>query len=322
MTSTTITRREASERRLPAGTPRAPQASRRRRAGRGREAGTAWLFLLPTLVVIALFTVIPTLAAFAFSFTDIGLRDMRDPLSVDFVGAANFSDILTDGDFLRAALNTALFVIIGVPITIGLGLLLAILLNSGIRRMRPVFRAAIYLPVIANIVAASVIWKYALSYDGPVNEALAQLGLVGPNWLGDPSWGFTSVIMLTVWRNVGTAMVLFLAGLQAVPEEVYEAAAIDGAGPVRRIFHMTLPLLRPTTLLVSVLITVMYMNIFEEPYLLTGGGPLGATRSISLWIYQQFGFGNISVSMAASFVLIVMVAVVSIVQFRMLRPKH
>lgn len=211
---------------------------------------------------------------------------------------------------------------IGVPLTIGIGLALAILLGSGIRRLRPVFRAAIYLPVIANIVAASVIWKYALTYEGPVNEALAAIGIAGPNWLGDPAWGVTSVILLTVWRNVGTAMVLFLAGLQAVPEEVYEAAAIDGAGPWRRIVHMTLPLLRPTTLLVTVLITVMYMNIFEEPYLLTGGGPLDSTRSISLWVYQQFGYGNIAASMAGSFVLILLVAVVSVVQFRMLRPKH
>lgn len=320
MSSTTATRREAASRRLPTGTPPAP--TRRSHIGRGREAATAWVFLAPTLIVIGLFTVIPGLAALAFGFTDIGLRDMRDPLSVEFVGTDNFAALFANGDFTRSILNTALFVVIGVPVTIVIGFVIAVILNSGIRRMRPVYRAAIYLPVIANIVAAAVIWKYALSYQGPFNEALAAIGITGPNWLGDQQWAVTSVIILTVWRNIGTAMVLFLAGLQAVPEEVYEAAAIDGAGPIRRVWTMTLPLMRPTTLLVSVLITVMYMNIFEEPYLLTGGGPLGSTRSISLWIYEQFGFGNISASMAGSFVLIVLVGIVSIVQFRMLRPKH
>ncbi|MFZ8756329.1 carbohydrate ABC transporter permease [Microbacterium sp. HMH0099] len=302
--------------------PGPPVTRRSRRLGAAKESLTAWAFLTPTLVVVALFTVIPVIAALAFSFTDVGLRDLRDPLGVDVVGFDNFAAVLAAPDFQRSVLNTALFVVIGVPATMACGLALAILLNTGIRRLRPVFRAAIYLPVIANIVAASIIWKYALSLDGPINEALSSIGLAGPNWLGDPAWGVTSVMLLTVWRNVGTAMVLFLAGLQAIPEEVYEAAAIDGAGAWRRIVHMTLPLLRPTTLLVSVLITVMYMNIFEEPYLLTGGGPLGSTRSISLWVYQQFGFGNIAASMAGSFVLILLVAVVSVVQFRILRPKH
>ncbi|MDR6198910.1 multiple sugar transport system permease protein [Microbacterium sp. SORGH_AS428] len=318
MTSSTLTRGETRASRVPAGGAR-PSG---RRGARPRQGLVAWIFLLPTLIVVGLFTVVPGLFALAFSFTDIGLRDIRDPLQVEVVGTENFTALLTNPDFLRSIGNTVLFVVIGVPLTIGIGLALAILLGSGIRRLRPVFRAAIYLPVIANIVAASVIWKYALTYEGPVNEALAAIGIAGPNWLGDPAWGVTSVILLTVWRNVGTAMVLFLAGLQAVPEEVYEAAAIDGAGPWRRIVHMTLPLLRPTTLLVTVLITVMYMNIFEEPYLLTGGGPLDSTRSISLWVYQQFGYGNIAASMAGSFVLILLVAAVSVVQFRMLRPKH
>lgn len=317
-----LTRGEVPARRLSTARPDAPRPAVKRRHLSRHEGRTAWLFLLPTIVVIVLFTVIPAIAAFAFSFTDLGLADMRDPFSVEFVGFDTFASVLSNADFQRSILNTAIFVVIGVPATIVMGFTIAVLLNSGIRRLRPVYRAAVYIPVIANIVAASIIWKYALSYNGPVNEALAGLGIEGPNWLGDPAWGVTSVILLTVWRNVGTAMVLFLAGLQAVPEEVYEAASLDGAGPISRTWHMTLPLLRPTTLLVSVLVTVMYMNIFEEPYLLTGGGPLGATRSMSLWVYEQFGFGNVSASMAASFILLLMVAVVSVVQFRMLRPKH
>ncbi|WP_159499912.1 carbohydrate ABC transporter permease [Microbacterium sp. 18062] len=311
-----ITRGKASTGRPPTGSPPRPGSGRR------HQTATAWLFLVPTLVIVGLFTVIPTFAAFLFSFTDLGLSDMRDPLAVEVVGFETFARVLGNSDFQRAALNTVIFVAIGVPVTIGVGLVIALVLNAGVRRLRPAFRAIIYIPVIANIVAVSVIWKYALSYGGPIDEALAAIGIEGPNWLGDPAWAVTSVLLLTVWRNVGTAMVLFLAGLQTVPEEIYEAAALDGAGPFQRIFHMTLPLLRPTTLLVSVLITVMYMNIFEEPYLLTGGGPLGSTRSLSLWVYQQFGFGNVAASMAGSFVLIVLVLTVSVIQFRMLRPKH
>lgn len=310
----TLSRGKAASRRLP------PAAGRRR--GFAREAGAAWLFLTPTLIVMALFTVVPTVIALTFSFTDIGLRDLRDPLAVDFAGLDTFVAVLGNADFQRAALNTLVFVAVGVPVTIALGLLLATALNNGIRRLRPVYRTAVYVPVVANIVAAAVIWKYALGYNGPINEALTSIGIPAPNWLGDPGWAVTAVIMLTVWRNVGTAMVLFLAGLQAIPADVMEAASLDGAGRGSRFWHVVLPLLRPTTLLVSVLITVMYMNIFEEPYLLTDGGPLGSTRSLSLWIYEQFGFGNVAASMAGSFVLLVLVAIVSVVQFRLLRPKH
>lgn len=307
-----LSRREAPGRRLPPGV----------RLRIGHEAATAWIFLTPTLILMALFTVIPAVIALTLSFTDIGLRDLRDPFSVDFAGLDSFAAVLANTDFQRALLNTLLFVLVGVPLTIVIGLVLAVALNTGIRRLRPVYRTAIYVPVVANIVAASVIWKYALGYQGPINEALTHIGIPAPNWLGDPQWAVTAVIMLTLWRNIGTAMVLFLAGLQAVPEDVMEAAALDGAGSWGRFWHVTLPLLRPTTLMVSVLITVMYMNIFEEPYLLTGGGPLGSTRSLSLWIYEQFGYGKIAASMAGSFVLLALVALVSITQFRLLRPKH
>jgi multiple sugar transport system permease protein len=129
------------------------------------------------------------------------------------------------------------------------------------------------------------------------------------------------VILLGVWRNFGIAMVLFLAGLQAVPRDVYEAAALDGAGRWRRLRHITLPLLLPTTLMVSVLLTVFYLQVFDEPYLLTGGGPLGSTESVALYTYRQFGAGEFGMSSAASFVTLAMVTVVSVVQFRLLRSR-
>jgi multiple sugar transport system permease protein len=290
--------------------------------GTRAEALTGWLFLAPFLVVFLVFTAIPTLLAIGASLTDMAARDVRNPLSVNVTGVSAYAKVLGNDAFQSAFLNTIMFVVLCVPLSMALGFALALMLNTGIRRLRAFFRAAVYVPVITNIVAAAVIWQYAFSISGPVNSTLGGLGLSQPNWLGQPGWAVTTVVMMGVWRNVGTCMVLFLAGLQAVPEEVYEAAATDGASAVRRLWSITLPLLRPTTLLVTVLMTVSFLNIFEEPFLLTKGGPLGATRSVALWVYEQFGYGNIAASMAGSVVLLVLVGLVAVIQFRLLRPKH
>ncbi len=316
--STTATRAltiaEAPARRL--------RGSRRSHEGTRAEAAAAWVFLTPFLVLFALFTAIPTVLAVGASMTDMTARDIRDPLGVNFTGLDAFTRILGNPAFQSALLNTIMFVALCVPLSMGLGFALALMLNRGIRRLRTFFRAAAYVPVITNIVAAAVIWQYAFSISGPMNNALGGLGLPQPNWLGEPGWAITTVVMMGVWRTTGTCMILFLAGLQAVPEEIYEAASTDGAGRWRMLWSITLPLLRPTTLLVTVLQTVSFLNIFEEPYLLTRGGPLGSTKSMALWVYEQFGFGNISASMAGSVLLLLLVGIVAIIQFRMLRPKH
>lgn len=316
--STTATRALTT----PGASSRRPRGARKAHEGTRAEAITAWVFLIPFLVIFAVFTAIPGILAIGASLTDMKARDIRDPLAVNFVGFDAFADVLANPSFQSSFLNTVLFVVLCVPLSMALGFALALMLNNGIRRLKPLFRAAAYVPVITNIVAAAVIWQYAFSITGPVNTTLADIGLPAPNWLGEPGWAVTTVVMMGVWRTAGTCMVLFLAGLQAVPEEVYEAAATDGAGAWRRLWSITLPLLRPTTLLVSVLMTVSFLNIFEEPYLLTRGGPLGSTRSIAVWVYEQFGFGNVAASMAGSVLLLVLVGIVAIVQFRMLRPKH
>jgi multiple sugar transport system permease protein len=292
------------------------------REGSKAETTTAWLFLSPFLALFLLFTGIPAILAIGASLTDMTARDIRDPLGVNFTGFDGFVKVITNPGFQSAFFNTIMFVVLCVPISMALGLALALMLNNGIRRLKTFFRAAVYVPVITNIVAAAVIWQYAFSITGPVNSSLGDLGLPEPNWLGEPGWAITTVVLMGVWRTTGTCMILFLAGLQAVPEEIYEAAATDGAGTWRRLWSITLPLLRPTTLLITVLMTVSFLNIFEEPYLLTKGGPLGSTKSIAVWVYEQFGFGNVSASMAGSVLLLLLVGIVAIVQFRMLRPKH
>lgn len=301
---------------------RRPRGMRKVHEGSRAEATTAWLFLAPFLAIFLLFTGIPAVLAIGASLTDMTARDIRDPFNVNFTGFEGFAAIIGNPGFQSAFLNTVMFVVLCVPLSMALGFALALMLNNGIRRLRNLFRAAAYIPVITNIVAAAVIWQYAFSIAGPVNNVLGGLGLPAPNWLGEPGWAVTTVVAMGVWRTTGTCMILFLAGLQAVPEEIYEAAATDGAGAWRRLWSITLPLLRPTTLLVTVLQTVSFLNIFEEPYLLTKGGPLGSTKSIAVWVYEQFGFGNISASMAGSVLLLVLVGIVAFVQFRILRPKH
>jgi multiple sugar transport system permease protein len=277
--------------------------------------------MIPFGVVFLLFTALPIVVSLGTSLTDMRSTDLRNPFAVDFVGLQNYLTILGNAGFLRAGLNTLIFVVVGVPVTMAIGFALALALDAGIRRFRTVFRGLFYAPVVTNVVSVALIWQYAFNQNGTINKVLANLGFAGPNWLGDVNFAMPVVILLGVWRNFGTAMLLFLAGLQAVPEDVQEAAAIDGAGRFRRLWSITLPLLMPTTLLVSVLLSVFYLQVFDEPYLLTKGGPLGSTESIALYTYDQFGFGNFGVSSAASYLLLILVAVFSIVQFRALRPR-
>ncbi|MFC8519292.1 carbohydrate ABC transporter permease [Streptomyces sp. NPDC057257] len=288
---------------------------------RARRTAVGWLFLAPFAVVFLLYTAVPTVAALGFSLTDLRGSDLRHPLAVDFTGLENYVRLFQDDAFVRDILNTALFVAVGVPLTMGIGFALALALNSGVRRLRGAFRTVFFAPVVTNVVAVALIWQYAFHADGTLNRVLSAVGLAGPNWLDDPHLAMPVVIALGVWRNFGTAMVLFLAGLQAIPRDVYEAAALDGAGRWRQLRHITLPLLLPTTLMVSVLLTVFYLQVFDEPYLLTNGGPLGSTESVALYTYHQFGVGELGVSSAASFVMLVLVALVSVVQFRLLRPR-
>lgn len=289
--------------------------------GRRRQTAIGWAFLAPFGIVFLLFTAVPIVASLATSLTDMRSTDLRTPLGVDFVGLRNYLTLLADDRFAKSVVNTVVFVAAGVPLTMLVGFALALALDSGIRHFRTAFRGLYYAPVVTNVVSVALIWQYAFNQNGTVNKVLAGVGLAGPNWLGDVHLAMPVVILLGVWRNFGTAMLLFLAGLQAVPDDVAEAAAIDGAGPLRRLRSITLPLLMPTTLLVSVLLSVFYLQVFDEPYLLTNGGPLGSTESIALYTYDQFGFGNFGVSSAASYVLLVFVVLVSAVQFRLLRPR-
>jgi multiple sugar transport system permease protein len=299
----------------------APVAARRRATPlRRSQARTAWLLALPFLLLFATFTVGPVLASLFMSFTDMRSTDLRSPLAIDLAGFSNYVDLFGDPLFRKVAVNTAIFVLIGVPLTMALALAAAVGLN-GITRVRSFFRLGYYLPVVTSIVAVAVVWRFLLQPDtGPINQVLGLIGIDGPNWLGSTTLALPTLIVMTTWRNLGYLMVIFLAGLQTVPREMLEAAEVDGASRWQRFRYVTVPVMRPTLLFGAVITSIGYLQFFEEPFVMTNGGPLDATRSTAMYVYDQFGFGNYGVATAASYVLFVAIAALTFVLFRALRP--
>jgi multiple sugar transport system permease protein len=284
---------------------------------------TGWAFALPFMLVFAIFLLGPVIASLLLSLTSFGLRDLRNPLGASFTGLSNYAALLADGRFWSSLFNTAYFVVVGVPLTVVLGLGAALALDRGIDKFRTLFRVGYYLPVVTSIVAIAVVWRFVLNPDvGLVNMTLAQLGIQGPDWLGNPALAMPSIIAMASWRNLGFAMIIFLAGLQAIPRVLYEAAAIDGASRWQAFRNVTLPLLRPTMLFIVVITTIGYLQLFEEPFVMTGGGPLDRTLSISMYMYQQgFAFFHQGYAAAIAWVLFLIVAGVAFIQFRVLRSE-
>ena len=208
------------------------------------------------------------------------------------------------------------------PLTIGLGLLAALALNQGVVRLRKVFRVGFFLPFVTSIVAIAVVWRLILGTDaGLVNAILESFGIDGPGWLTDQRYALWSIIMMTTWRGLGLQMIIFLAGLQAIPASLYEAAAIDGAGRWQRFRYVTMPMLRPTLLFSAVIASIGLMQFFEEPFVMTQGGPLDSTLSVYMHAYNQFSFGNYSYTAAISYIIFLATALLALIQFRVLRPK-
>jgi multiple sugar transport system permease protein len=304
----------------PTGSPRRPRF-RGADPTRRRQAVAAWILALPFMALFLVFTAGPVLASLGMSFTDMRSTDMRSPLAVEFVGLDNYVQLLGDPLFLKVAVNTGLYVVLGVPLTMALALAAAVGLNS-IRRLRGLFRVAFYLPVVTSIVAVSVVWKFLYRDDGGLfNVMLGWVGIQGPAWLDSTTLALPSLIVMAAWRNLGTLMVIFLAGLQTIPAELNEAAEVDGAGRWNRFRHITLPMLRPTMLFGAVITGIGYLQFFEEAFVMTQGGPLDATRSVTYFTYDQFGFGNYAYAAAASYLLFIAVVVLTMGQFRLLRSK-
>jgi multiple sugar transport system permease protein len=289
-----------------------------------RRNATGWAFSLPFVFIFVVFMAVPILAAFVMSFTEFRVAQLRDWFSAEFIGLDNYKEAFGDDRFLKAARNTAIFVFIGVPLTLAIGLLAAVGLNQALGKLRSLFRVGYYLPVITSIVAIAVIWRYLLQPEsGLVNAVLNLVGIDGPDWLAEPPTALGSIVALGVWRNFGFDMVVFLAALQGIDPTLYEAAKVDGATGGQMFRRITLPMLRPTILFLAIITSSGYLQLFEEPFVLTGGGPLDSTLSVSLYVYEQgFRFINFGYASAIAYVLFLAIVILAVIQFRFLRTEY
>ncbi|MBT2117718.1 sugar ABC transporter permease [Dyella sp. LX-66] len=283
----------------------------------------AWLFLAPALLVLGLFFLLPVIAALVLSLTDYDLYALADIRNLRFVALGNYWELLHRPLFWSALGHTLYFVVVGVPLSIGASLGAALLLNSPLARCKPLFRTALFAPVVTTVVAVAVIWRYLFNTKyGLANYALDGLGIHPVDWLGDPRWAMPTIILFAVWKNFGYNMIIFLAALQAIPADLYEAARIDGASPVRQFRHITLPMLGPTLLMVSILTVSGYFQLFAEPFVMTEGGPLQSTTSVLYLMYEEgFKWWNLGSASAVAFLLFLIMFAVTAVMLRVSRRR-
>ncbi|MFZ5637183.1 MAG: carbohydrate ABC transporter permease [Pseudomonadota bacterium] len=283
----------------------------------------AWTFVGPALIVLGVFFGLPVLAALLLSLSDFDLYALADWKNLRFVGLDNYLDLLRTPLFWKSLGNTFYFVIVGVPLSIAVSLGAALLLNAPVARFRAFFRTAMFAPVVTTLVAVAVIWRYLFhtSY-GLVNWALGHIGIAPVDWLGDPAWAMPTIILLAVWKNFGYNMVIFLAGLQAIPQDLYEAARIDGASRWRQFRHITLPMLGPVLMVVSVITVAGYFQLFAEPYVMTRGDPLQSTVSVLYFMFEEgFRWWNLGRASAVAFLLFLIMFAVTTLMLRLGRRK-
>ena len=286
-----------------------------------RRSGWNYLFLAPYLSLFLVFLILPLIFGLWISFQEYELaRQVND--APKFVGLRNYTDALHDDYFWQALWATTRFVIFSVPLTIITALLFAVGIEAVPGRRQDVYRLAVFLPTMITISVAGILWRWFFNSEfGVFNALLAPLGIKVP-WLLTSGWAMTSIVLMSLWWTVGGPTVILLAGLKQIPESYYEAAAIDGAVGMRRFFYVTLPLLRPVLLFVTVINVIGAWQIFGQPFIITAGGPLLSTRVLVQYIYvQAFNFYHMGYGAAMSWLLFVVIVVFSIVQFRVLREK-
>jgi len=281
----------------------------------------AWSFVSPALIAIGVFFVIPVLAALALSFTDFDIYGVADRHNVRFIGLDNYRRLITTPLFWSALRNTVFFVVVGAPLSIAVSLATALLLNARLVRARGMFRTSLFAPVVTTVVAVAVIWRYIFhTRYGFLNYVLGWFGIDAIDWLGDPHWSMPAMIVFAVWKNFGYNMIIFVAGLQNIPAELYEAARIDGARRLAQLRYITLPALGPTMLLVTILTMVGYFQLFAEPYVMTRGGPAQSTTSVLYFMYEEgFKWWNLGYASAVAFVLFAIVLAGTLLQLYLAR---
>lgn len=277
------------------------------------------LFLGPSLLIIFLFFFLPVLAALAMSFTDYDIYALGNPDYIRFVGLKNYTKLLEDPMFWTSVKNTFYFVLAGGPLSVAISLGTALLLNNKLVKLKGLFRVTYFLPVVTTLVAVAVIWRFIYHPRfGLINYLLSLVGIGQIDWLGDPVFAMPALIIMAVWKNFGYNMIIFIAGLQNIPEDLYEAAEIEGASAFQKFISITVPQLAPTTLFISVITMIGYFQLFAEPYVMTQGGPLSSTMSVVLYMYQEgFRWWNIGYSTAIAFMLFLIILTGTIIQFRL-----
>jgi multiple sugar transport system permease protein len=281
----------------------------------------AWCFAGPALLVISVFFFLPVLAALAMSLTDFDIYALANLDNLRFVGLHNYVQLLQTPLFWQALGNTLYFVVAGVPLSIAASLGAALLLHSRLTRFKGLFRTAFFAPVVTSLVAVAVIWRYLLhTRYGMINYGLGELGISPVDWLNDPHWAMPAIILFALWKNFGYNMIIFLAGLQSIPDDLYEAAGLDGAGVWSQFRYITWPMLGPTLLMVSILSMSGYFQLFAEPYVMTQGGPVQSTVSVLYFMYEQgFKWWNLGAASAVAFVLFAIMFCVTLLQLRFAR---
>jgi ABC-type sugar transport system permease subunit len=300
---------------------RARAAARRRRHAPGHAARMRFvaIALTPIMLLFLVFSFLPIAMSIFLSLYRYSPLDMNAP----FIGLRNYTFAFTRDPAFQASLwNTLKYVVISVPLNIVLTLPIALALNT-IKRLKPFYRAIYFVPAITSLVAVSLVWLYLLDPQaGLINGFLTSIGLRGRSWLGEPETALYALIVVAVWQDMGYNVVVFLAGLQTIPDTFYEAAKVDGANGWQRFRHITLPLLSRTTLFVTVLTTISYMQVFIPMEVMTRGGPLNSTRTIVLHIWDQaFQYLKMGYASALSVVLMLMLLVITLIQLRFLRTN-
>jgi multiple sugar transport system permease protein len=281
-------------------------------AGRGRYIALAVL-LLPSLIGMGAFYLLPVAASLVLSFAE---WDLLTPIK--WIGLDNYAAILNDGTMWQALRNTILFILGYLPSVVVLGLALALLLNRRLKG-RTIFRAIYFVPVVTSWVAVSLIWKWLLNPQyGLINYGLSLIGIKGPGWLFDPSWALPGVVLTSIWKDMGFVTVIYLAGLQEIPEHLFEAAALDGATPWQRFRTITWPMLAPTTFFVTTISLISSFQVFDQVWIMTQGGPAGATSTMVELIYKNaFSYSKMGYASAISWVLFLFIFTVTIAQNRL-----
>ncbi|GEL07930.1 carbohydrate ABC transporter membrane protein 1 (CUT1 family) [Salisediminibacterium halotolerans] len=285
---------------------------------------TPWLFIGPAVLLLIMFSLLPILVSLTISFTDIDLIGLGNWDTIEFVGLENFINLIQDPLFHRSIFNTLIYVSIGVPLVIICSLSVALMLNYISSKLFTFFRVLFYVPSITNIVAIAVVWAFLYNMDvGLFNFVLNSLGFQDVPWLEHPFVAKISLIILAVWKGIGINMLIYLAALQSIPRSFYEAADIDGANKFQKLRFITIPSLSYATFFVTVTTLIGWLQFFEEPFVMTGGGPLDGTMSMALFIYERgFQYNEFGYAAAASLILFVFIIVATLIQFTFNKSKE